>query len=453
MQDTDPIIRSGYFGKVPTQGDFVSSGLPRELADAFDLWLRQAMRDSQRSLERGWLDAFLVAPVWRMAFAPGVAGPDPVIGIMMPSVDRIGRYFPLIIAAPLAGLELTAERIAQLTPWFDEAEALALLTLDADFSIARFDEAVARIATPPFLSGEEKEEEAARMYDVSLWWRDGDEANVIGFKGMPDPADYAGKLLAQPALPSGEAPEQEPAERPLPPHARPLLTVDCAQASLKGTHSATLREAAVINADGQAMSVISGIGKQPGMGAAVQVVADTLARIENPFSMNDLVAEAKGKLGTANTLLQARGIPSGQVFAASVVTLLVQASRYSLLWAGNARAYLLRDGVLEMLTRDHVETRLPGIVVTRAIGSDRQLALDSAAGQVREGDRFLLCSAGLAEALTETELAETLATADSARQAAAHLTQDALIAGATLDVTALAVILSARIPEHRTGVE
>ena len=449
MGETATAIRSGYFGKVPTHGDFVTNGLPREIVDALDLWLRQAMRESQQQLGRGWLDAFLVAPVWRLALAPGLAGPDPVIGVMMPSVDRIGRYFPLVIAAPLTGRALTADRMAQATPWYDMAEALALSTLDADFSLAQFDEAIRRIAMPHLL---DRERAAFLMQNVSLWWRAAEEANVIGFEGMPDPADYGEKLLSMPASPEAEPETTSPDGSSPQPRARVLLMTDCAQASLKGTLSSALREAAVIGADHQAMSVISGIGTQPGMRGAVQVIAETLARVESPFSMNDLVAEAKGKLGTANALLQARGIPTGQIFAASVVTLLIQASRFSVLWAGNARAYLLRDGTLALLTRDHTDPRLPGII-TRAIGGDRHLALDSAIGDAREGDRFLLCSAGLARTLSEAELADTLARADTARQIATHLTQDALIAGATLDVTALAVILSARHPEYRSGPE
>jgi type VI secretion system protein ImpM len=139
--------------------------------------------------------------------------------------------------------------------------------------------------------------------------------------------------------------------------------------------------------------------------------------------------------------LRARGLQTGETFAASVVTLLVQAERYSVLWAGNARAYLLRDGQLRLLTRDHVEPRLPTLL-TRAIGGAAQLSLDSAIGQARANDIFLLCSAGLTTTLSEQEIAETLANVVSARQAALHLTQDSLIAGATLDVSALAVVLS-----------
>lgn len=443
MHDTDATINSGYFGKVPTQGDFVSRGLPRALANTLDLWLREAVRASRQQMGREWLDAFLVAPVWRMALGPGVAGADAVVGVMMPSVDRIGRYFPLAIAAPLTGHAPSAHQIARLTSWFDAAESLALSTLDSGFSLARFNEETTGLDIPPSIPGMSRPSD---LFGVSLWWRGANIDAAERFTGMPAPKDFGATFLQAPGPPHAAPAPGQTAPTILPPPARRrLLSADCAGASLKGTRSAALTDATAINDDHQAMSVVSGIGNHPRASAAVQVVADTLARIEHPFSMNDLAAEAKGKLGTANTLLRAFGAPTGEVFAASVVTLLVQASRYSVLWSGNARAYLLRDGMFARLTRDHVETRLPGIL-TRALGGGVQLTFDSVIGQVRDGDRFLLCSPGLPAAMEETEIAESLATATSARGAAVHLTQDALIAGAPLDVTALAVILSARGP-------
>jgi type VI secretion system ImpM family protein len=44
---------AGYFGKLPTQGDFVAAGLGRALTDLFDGWLRASIRESQRNLGRG----------------------------------------------------------------------------------------------------------------------------------------------------------------------------------------------------------------------------------------------------------------------------------------------------------------------------------------------------------------------------------------------------------------
>lgn len=432
--------RSGYFGKVPTQGDFIARGLPRPLVDALDHWLRACVRESQRQMGQRWLDAFLVAPIWRFALPPGVAGADAVLGVMMPSVDRIGRYFPLIIAATPKAASMEGNS-PPVEAWCAAAEQLALSTLEPSFSMAEFDTDAERLtllaSAIPTASVSQQRLEPPH---TSHWWQSPSSTeNTFCAQGLPQPHEFAARFMID-ATSAAPNPAPAPIE-PATPHV--LLDVDCAGASLKGTRSAVLTDMTVLSGNRQAMSLVSGVGAHPGMPGAVKVVGDTLAAIENPFSMNDLIAEAKGKLGTANALLRARGIPAGDVFAASTVTLLVQAQRYAILWAGNARAYLLRDGALSCLTRDHTETRLPNIL-TRAIGGAATLSLDSAIGRALPGDRFLLCSQGVVMSATDVELGETLASAASAHHAATHLTQDAIISGATLDASALAVILTAR---------
>ena len=52
------------------------------------------MAASRAALGDRWLDVYLTSPAWRFASAAGACGPAPVIGLMVPSVDRVGRYFP-----------------------------------------------------------------------------------------------------------------------------------------------------------------------------------------------------------------------------------------------------------------------------------------------------------------------------------------------------------------------
>jgi len=100
------------------------------------------------------------------------------------------------------------------------------------------------------------------------------------------------------------------------------------------------------------------------------------------------------------------------------------------LWAGDSRAYLLRDGVLHQITRDHslvqelvesgmirpeeAEHHPRANVITRAVGAELDdFALDKVSGPIRPGDRFLLCSDGLSKTLPEAELAALLGETDS----------------------------------------
>lgn len=97
----------GICGKLPARGDFVALGLPRHFVEPWHDWLQRALGESRDLLGATWLAAWLEAPVWRFALPPGLCGPDPAIGLWMPSVDRVGRHFPLTLAAVSPGGQLS----------------------------------------------------------------------------------------------------------------------------------------------------------------------------------------------------------------------------------------------------------------------------------------------------------------------------------------------------------
>lgn len=91
----------GVLGKMPAVGDFVRSGLPRALAERWDALLTDAVELCRRRHGRDWATLPPVPTVWRFACAAGVAGADAVAGALLPSTDRVGRAFPLLVAASL----------------------------------------------------------------------------------------------------------------------------------------------------------------------------------------------------------------------------------------------------------------------------------------------------------------------------------------------------------------
>jgi type VI secretion system protein ImpM len=84
----------GFFGKLPARGDFVSAGLPRDFVSRWDAWLCGVLPAALEAAGDSWLQA----PVWRFRLAPGVCGGDKAAGWLLPSVDRVGRRFPLTLA-------------------------------------------------------------------------------------------------------------------------------------------------------------------------------------------------------------------------------------------------------------------------------------------------------------------------------------------------------------------
>jgi len=89
----------GFHGKIPARGDFVRKGLPRSFTEPWDSWMQQMLTTSRSALGDQWLPAWLAGPVWRFALTPGSCGPDAVLGVWIPSVDAVGRYFSLTIAS------------------------------------------------------------------------------------------------------------------------------------------------------------------------------------------------------------------------------------------------------------------------------------------------------------------------------------------------------------------
>src|SRR5699024_2225277 len=89
-------------------------------------WLQSCLAESRRDLGEGWLDAWLCAPIWRFWLGSRIAG-VPALGAMMPSVDGVGRYFPLCVLGAHDGLPPPDED--EHAGWLDAAEGLMLAAL------------------------------------------------------------------------------------------------------------------------------------------------------------------------------------------------------------------------------------------------------------------------------------------------------------------------------------
>lgn len=196
----------GYFGKVSTYGDFVTRRLPAGLVRAWDAWLQECVHASQMQLGEAWLNHFLTSPIWRFAIAPGVLAPEGLGGVMMPSVDRVGRYFPLMLGA--TGAPPLLDWYRGQGAWYDAIDDLARASLDPAFRLDQFDAAPAPLLAPAppaamrfALDAADADPAAAvacaGLPGHSLWWTEGApgvEASLLVCAGMPHPQTYAAML-------------------------------------------------------------------------------------------------------------------------------------------------------------------------------------------------------------------------------------------------------------------
>jgi type VI secretion system protein ImpM len=93
---------AGWFGKIPALGDFAARRLPPEFTEPWDLWLSDGLLAAREALGAGWLESYTNAPLWRFALMPGALDSRHWFGVLMPSVDRVGRQYPLTIASGFA---------------------------------------------------------------------------------------------------------------------------------------------------------------------------------------------------------------------------------------------------------------------------------------------------------------------------------------------------------------
>ena len=134
---------AGWYGKIPVTGDFIARRMPSSFSEAWDRWLQAAIAGSRERLGGRWRDTFLSMPIWRFVLSPGMLTQNAWAGIMAPSVDAVGRYFPLAVASalPSASLDVVGTLLAA-EAWFDQIEAIALSAIAPAADSAAIDGAI-----------------------------------------------------------------------------------------------------------------------------------------------------------------------------------------------------------------------------------------------------------------------------------------------------------------------
>jgi type VI secretion system protein ImpM len=142
----------GWHGKLPSLGDFASRRLDAAFIDAWDSWLAAGLLGLRERNPAGWLDAYLASPSWRFLLMPGVlpgaAGAQGWAGVLMPSVDRVGRYFPFTIVQPLGDAPRSTQQMRSLWFWLGRLDELAADALQDDWNVERLEYELARMAAP-----------------------------------------------------------------------------------------------------------------------------------------------------------------------------------------------------------------------------------------------------------------------------------------------------------------
>ncbi len=431
------MVSVGLFGKLPCYGDFLQRELPEDFVNRWDQWLQRVIVGSRAQLGEQWLPAYLSAPIWRFALSEELAGGLVCCGILMPSVDRVGRYFPLAIAGRWpAGTSLFHLAVAG-EHWLRELETIALDALDA--SSLDMNVLMGRIHAVPapaaplrhrvdaegwrgsFDSAPDlgsawldrlETQAAAELQPPSLWWTAGSEAvapqwNVA--RAWPDAGGFV-RMLG-----TGTVESVSTAIRPAPvfeavapelesPPGMPIAAGVTGAGHVRSSN----QDAWLDRSDAGCWVVADGMGGHADGERASRTVVDTLsAQVRAAASLGSLSLMVRAAIEAANDTLRT-GVAEGDTNAAgsTVVALAICGTDAAALWVGDSRLYLWRAGALAQVTDDHVSG--DGHVsheITRAVGGATGVEVDEKRFTVQSADRLLLCSDGVHGVLPREALA------------------------------------------------
>jgi len=147
VTSSSPDALPGWFGKLPGMGDFAHRRLPESFRSVWDQWLQRGLA-RLKDRHDDWTSHYLEAPIWCFALGPQVAGEGAWIGVLMPSVDGVGRYFPFTIAVALdasAGEVLRGDALQVALRWWAVGMRAALEGLESDLDALRFDAVLERL--------------------------------------------------------------------------------------------------------------------------------------------------------------------------------------------------------------------------------------------------------------------------------------------------------------------
>lgn len=174
--------RTAWYGKLATVGDFASRRLPPQPLEALDHWLALGLAGWRERAPAQWLDDYLAGPLWRFAWPTGtLPGTEALAGVLMPSVDRVGRYFPLALLHALPQ-PLGREGL----DWLHCLADLALDALHDDWTIDQLETALERLDTA------QPEGDTGTAPQRLLWWRE-DTHGVLHWHqtdGLPTGPDF-----------------------------------------------------------------------------------------------------------------------------------------------------------------------------------------------------------------------------------------------------------------------
>lgn len=201
--------------------------------------------------------------------------------------------------------------------------------------------------------------------------------------------------------------------------------------------------------------VSDGMGGHEAGDYASQLITSTIAAIPPDIPPRQRMEALRESLHKAHAaILHETERRNAEMIGATVASLILADGHFAAIWAGDSRVYRLRNDEIQLLTTDHsyvaslvedgrltwdeAEQHPQSNQITRAVGVGETLELDKVRGEIRRGDRFLLCSDGLNKYATFDVLQHALST-QPLETVVEHLLQIALAGGGADNISIIVV--------------
>jgi type VI secretion system protein ImpM len=166
----------GWFGKLPGMGDFAHRRLPARFLQNWDRWLQEGLANLRLRHADDWTAHYLQSPLWCFALGADTVDTQAWIGVLMPSVDGVGRYFPFALIRGFdAGINAA--------DWWTRAAAVALDALDGDLDAQCLETLLAQRFGAAGAPGQD----APPLPEQSLWRTQRQDGSILRFAhtGLP----------------------------------------------------------------------------------------------------------------------------------------------------------------------------------------------------------------------------------------------------------------------------
>ena len=201
-------------------------------------------------------------------------------------------------------------------------------------------------------------------------------------------------------------------------------------------------------------AVADGMGGAQAGEVASRIAADSFGPAERKGESPEAYLRAIAEVANERIHSVAQSDSSRSGMGTTLTSAMVEGDEVSLAHVGDSRAYLWRDGRLRMLTSDHSlveELRRQGrisdeqaqdhpqrSIITRALGPEAEVEVDTFSFSARPGDVFVLCSDGLTTMIKDDEIAAIIGRSESLDEAVRALVEAANERGGRDNITVVA---------------